>query len=211
MAVALFVQSLCPPPVQLHPGLCPLTLCSCFPTVHFLATRGPQHLFEYSPSPLTTPGYLDTYLALSPVPWAGPTCWGRRAMPVLCGGKWEWREDREGRWLGKGETGWVLNLCFPVLRLPGWPSEKGRRREVVTGPRLDTGLGRGLKLGEGLWNDSSEKWKEGFLKPCLSSVPLGYCNCFSKEFKSLKFGIAETVFPWQHHPLRIDPGACLSN
>lgn len=180
MAVALFVQSLCPPTSPAAPRPLPsdsLFMLSYCPLPCHQRPSASVWIFSISTH---YPWLFGHLLGFIPCALSRPHLLGEEGHACLV---W-WREDREGRWLGKGETGWVLNLCFPVLRLPGWPSEKGRRREVVTGPRLDTGLGRGLKLGEGLWNDSSEKWKEGFFKALPVFCSLGYCNCFSKEFKS---------------------------
>lgn len=66
----------------------------CFIPVHFLPTRGPQHLFDHSLPLHSLPWGFDIHLALCPVPCAGPMSWRRRAMPVLVW--WKVEEWREG-------------------------------------------------------------------------------------------------------------------
>lgn len=79
------------------------------------------------------------------------------------------------------------------------------------GPRVDRAL-EGVTAGARLWNASLEwEMKRKFSKAMPAFCSLEYCNCSSKGFKLLNFGVAATVFPWQRHPLRTDPGACLPN
>lgn len=118
-----------------HRSSCTLASALClsvhdFLLVHFLATRGPQHLFEYSPSPLTTPGCLDTYLALSPVQ-APPAGGGGPCLSCVVENRR--LERRQGGEVARERRDRVssqhLLPCVEVARMTKWEREKKGGRD----------------------------------------------------------------------------------